>query len=82
MLFDPAQRPQRSRVHGGRKILLELRRLLKKVRDAYHARARDQADRDLYCRTADRLDVVIADFEARDFPVDPRETRRVRKRGA
>jgi hypothetical protein len=79
-LFDPAVEPRRSRVHGGRRILHELCRLRKKVSDAFHVRAKTDAERRWYLRLGDRIDESITEGNALNFPLDPRDTRRVRKR--
>ena len=81
-MFPPDERPRvlRSRVHGARHVLAELRRLRVKVELAHGLAVTDEEQR--WClSTADKLDSAILAGEA-VLPgcADPRPWRKARKR--
>ncbi len=71
----------RSRVHGPRRILAELRRVRIKTDRALAHRALSEDEQRWARRLADALDRLVTEGEA-VLPggADPREARRVRKR--
>lgn len=80
-LLDPAMPRPRSRIHGPRRVLQELRRLQGKLARAAAYRATTDDERRWTARVGDLLEALISEGD-QVLPggVDPRDARRVRKR--
>ncbi|HVL65712.1 MAG TPA: hypothetical protein VM364_00490 [Vicinamibacterales bacterium] len=80
-LFEAVPPRPRSRIHGCRRILSELRRLLGKTRRAAEYRAHSDVEQRWTARVGDALDQLIREGDlVLPGGDDPRDRRRVRKR--
>lgn len=82
-LLDPGAPRPRSRIHGPRRVLSEMRRLLGKVRRAAEYRAATDLEKRWTVRVGDSLEQLIREGD-QVLPggEDPRDKRRARKRQA
>lgn len=80
LLAASAPRP-RSRIHGHRRVLAELRRVVAKAKRAGEYRARTDVERTWSARVVDALEQLIREGD-QVLPggEDPRDRARVRKR--